>query len=319
MKDWHEIARLLATNGLSNSEIAHELIRLGVFEKVSYTKVYDRVRKYLKYHSNQPKSTPNQPTTVTQNFNKKEHHADWKGLSIIRFGLIGDTHINSKYTQLEALNSFYDYCSANGVSTVYHTGDIDDGYKMRIGHENELYTVGADNHVSEIVKNYPKVKGVTTYFICGNHDASIYKNCGYDIGPAIAREREDMKYLGRDTARVMLTSKCSLDLRHPWDATGTAISSRIQKMIDMSDDRPDILAVGHYHKAEQLFYRNVFAFQTASFQSDTPFTIGRGISTALGGWVVEVEVDKSGKLVSCSGKFIPFEAIKDDYKNYERA
>lgn len=51
---------------------------------------------------------------VVQNFEPTEHSAIWKGNLKIRFGLMGDTHINSKFTQLTYLHQFYDECKKAG-------------------------------------------------------------------------------------------------------------------------------------------------------------------------------------------------------------
>lgn len=244
----------------------------------------------------------------------------WDGSEHIRFGLMGDTQIGSKYTQLTYLHNFYNVVAEMGIKNVYHTGDITDGLKMRVGHEYELYEVSADEMLNDVVKNYPKIEGITTHFITGNHDASIYKQVGYDIGQAITNSRPDMKYLGRDCAVANLTPNCTLELRHPWDGSAYALSYRPQKMIEAmeADSKPNILAIGHYHKAEYLFYRNVHCFQTGCFQSQTPFTRGKGISVHLGGWVVDILVDESGTIRTISPTFIPYyHCIKDDYKNYK--
>ena len=232
---------------------------------------------------------------------------------------MGDTQIGSKYAQLTYLHNFYDLCSKEGIKDVYHTEDVVDGIKMRPGHEYELYEVSADEMLNDVVKNYPKREGITTHFITGNHDASIYKHVGYDIGQAIANMRPDMKYLGRDCAVINLTPKCTLELRHPWDGTAYALSYKMQKMIEAmeSDSKPNILAVGHYHKAEYIFYRNVHALQTGCFQGQTPFTRGKGISIHIGGWIVTIRVDKDGYIQGFAPEFIPYYySIKDDYKNF---
>ena len=190
---------------------------------------------------------------------------------------------------------------------------------MRTGHEYELCDVSADDMCNDVIKNYPKREGITTYFISGNHDASIYKQVGYDICQAVANARPDMKYLGRDCAVVHITPKCILELRHPWDGTAYALSYKIQKMIEAmeSDSKPNILAVGHYHKAEYLFYRNIHALQTGCFQGQTPFTRGKGISVQIGGWLVSVRVDSNGYIQSFAPEFVPYYvSIKDDYKNF---
>ena len=282
----------------------------------TYDKVYSLIRRIRKKQVEQKQTKK----VAVQNQEPKTHKSKWDGSKIIKFGLMGDTQIGSKYAQLTYLHEFYDLCEKEGIHEVYHTGDITDGLKMRVGHEYELYEVSADDMRDDVIKNYPKRNGITTYFISGNHDASIYKQVGYDIGEAIARDRPDMKYLGRDCAIVNLTPNCTLELRHPWDGTAYALSYKVQKMIESmeSDSKPNILAVGHYHKAEYLFYRNVHAFQTGCFQSQTPFTRGKGISVHIGGWIVTIRVDEDGTIQGIAPEFVPFySSIKDDYKNFK--
>lgn len=239
----------------------------------------------------------------------------------ITFGLIGDTHFNSKYCQITYLHKFYDLCKQQGITTIYHTGDIDDGENMRPGHAYENYTQGVDEHINEIIKNYPCVEGIDTYFITGNHDASYRKHCGFDIGRQIEKERKDLHCLGRDLAIINITPKISMMLRHPWDGTAYALSYKPQKMIEAMDEdqRPTIMAVGHYHKLMYMYYLGVHCLQTGCFQSATPFTIGKGIRVSVGGWIITLHLDAEGNLVSFEPKTVTFRTgIKDDYKNYNK-
>ena len=251
----------------------------------------------------------------------QENHfdVDWRGDKIIRFGLIGDTQFNSKYCQITHLHDYYDICEKEGIKTVYHTGDIDEGEEMRMGHKYECYNQGADDHVEEIAKNYPKRDGIVTEFITGNHDHSFIKRAGLDIGRSIAAKRPDMKYLGMSAAVINLTPNCTLELRHPTDGTAYAISYKTQKMIDamQGGDKPNILAIGHYHKAEYLFYRNVHTYQTGCFQAQTNWMKGKQIAAMVGGWIVEIHIDDDGTITRCKGEFIPYyRMIKDDWKNW---
>lgn len=247
------------------------------------------------------------------------HDAAWKGNKIVRFGLCGDKQFNSKYTQITHMNTLYDIYEREGIKNVYDLGDIDEGERMRQGHQYECYNQGADDHVDEIVKNHPYRKGVKTYFITGNHDHSLIKLAGYDIGTAIANKRVDMVYLGQSYATINLTPNCILELRHPIDGTAYAISYKIQKMVESisGGEKPNMLAIGHYHKAEYLFYRNVHCFQTGCIQAQTPWMKGKSIAAMMGGWIIEVEVDKEGTITRLKSEFFPFYyAIKDDYLNY---
>lgn len=317
MFKWQEKAMEYDSQGLKYKDIAEK-----IEDEFGLSDMYNRVRCYIyKRRKKLSKSTEETKHVVIQNQEPTHHILKWDGTKTLRFAIMGDTQIGSKYTQLTHLHGFYDICEAEGITDVYHTGDITDGLKMRVGHEYELYEISADEMCQDVIRNYPKKDGITTHFITGNHDASIYKQVGYDIGQAIANSRSDMKYLGRDCAVVNLTPNCTLELRHPWDGTAYALSYKMQKMIEAmeSDSKPNILAVGHYHKAEYLFYRNVHALQTACFQGQTPFTRGKGISVHMGGWIVTIRVSDDGTIQGFSPEFVPYySSIKDDYKNFKR-
>lgn len=318
MELWKEMALDYSSIGFSPAEITGRIeTELGLHIP------YNTVKSFIWRHNkkNETPKVEEKKRIAIQNQEPEHHNGKWDGTETIRFAIIGDTQIGSKYTQLTYLHNFYDLCEEQGIKNVYHTGDITEGLKMRVGHEYELYEISADDMRDDVVKNYPKREGITTHFITGNHDASIYKHVGYDIGRAIADLRPDMKYLGRDCAVINLTPNCTLELRHPWDGTAYALSYKMQKMIEAmeSDSKPNILAVGHYHKAEYLFYRNVHALQTGCFQGQTPFTRGKGISVHMGGWIVTIRVDKNGHIQGFAPEYIPYYySIKDDWKNFTR-
>lgn len=305
MRDWKKVTLQMKKNKKGIKSIS---ARVG--------KTEEEIKDFLEAEKNKPKKEKFQ---VFENLSPQAHRQSWSGNRVITFGLIGDTHANSKYSQITHLHEFYKICNEMGIKDVYHTGDIDEGEQMRLGHQYDCYTQGSDDHIEEIARTYPKIEGITTHFITGNHDASIYKKCGVDIGKSIASVRNDMVYLGRDWARVNITPNCILELRHPWNGSAYAISYKSQKMIDgmEADSKPNILAIGHYHKIEYLFYRNVHTFQTGCFQSQTPFTRGNGLSVHIGGWIVTVEVDENGYLNRITPSMIPFyKGIEEDYKNW---
>lgn len=312
------------------AHITHTLIELGYFSGMEYQKAKEKVRSRYRHIKRIPSPKvdvigdeavmPKENRIVVENQEPSILNVNWKGNRIVRFGLVGDTHINSKYTQLTYLHDIYNRFQHEGIKHVYHTGDIDEGEQMRTGHQYECYEQGADAHVREIINVYPKHDGITTHFITGNHDASLIKRAGYNIGVSIAEKRSDMEYLGPDCAIVMLTPNCSLELRHPWDGTAYAISYKSQKLIESiaGGEKTNILAIGHYHKAEYLFYRNVHCFQTGTFCAQTPFMKGKAISAHMGGWLVEIEVDELGHIQRIMPQFIPqYVGIKDDWKNWQ--
>jgi len=307
---WKDEALILQSKGYNHRQICDLLYK--DIDAPNRDAALHRVKRVL-----------NCPTNIsidiTENLNPIKYDLKWKGNKHIRFALMGDTQINSKYTQLTYLHDFYNKCENEDVHIIYHTGDIDEGEQMRMGHQYECYNQGADEHIDEIIKNYPYHKDIETHFITGNHDASIFKRCGTDIGKSISAKREDMIYLGRDCAIINLTPECTLELRHPWDGSTYALSYKTQKIIDgmPDDEKPNILAIGHYHKAEQLFYGGVHAFQTGCFQSQTSFMRGKGIQANMGGWICEAEVNSIGEIVCLRSMYIPYyKPIVNDYKNF---
>ena len=210
-----------------------------------------------------------------------EHTVDWQGDQTIRFGVVSDTHLGSKWQQLTHLNTLYDIFEQEGLHTVYHAGDITEGVGMRQGHEFELFVHGADAQVAYVVDLYPRREGMATKFITGNHDHSAIKHSGHDIGIAIANKRPDMVYLGRSQARVHLTPNCILEINHPLDGSSYALSYALQKMIDaMSGARINIFR-GH-HKA-CIFSTQHTCVQVWTTWAQTPWMRGNLMSAHMGG------------------------------------
>lgn len=318
MEDWKKTAlQLHATYGRNWSQIADRMTTY--FPDKTHRQLCEKLRAFCTKAADKEPEASKDRAPVVENLEPTVLKLNWAGERLVRFGLMGDTQINSKYTQLTHLHNYYDICKHEGITDIYHTGDIDEGEQMRKGHQYECYNQGIDDHTDEIVRVYPKREGITTHFICGNHDASMLKLAGHDIGQSIAKERPDMHYLGRDYAIVNISPNCPLELRHPWDGTAYAISYKIQKMCDamMGGEKPSILGVGHYHKMEDLFYRNIHCYQTGCFQAQTNFMRGKGIAAMMGGWILEVYLHDDGTITRIKDqKIVYYKAIKDDYLNW---
>ncbi|MGX8701529.1 metallophosphoesterase family protein [Caproiciproducens sp.] len=246
-----------------------------------------------------------------------ELHEDYSGETEITFGVIGDTHLCNKSQQLTYLNDFYDRCQRQGISTIYHCGDISDGYyKNRPEHIYELFKIGFDEQAEYIIDKYPKRDGVTTKFITGNHDATHIKNGGSDIGKRIADQRPDMKYLGYMKAKIWLTPQCDMDLFHPLDGGSYALSYQLQKHIDglQGGKKPRLLMCGHYHKQFYMMYRNIHAFVVPCFEAQTNFELGKHLNAVVGGWIITIKCKPDGTITELSPKFIPYyDMTNEDY------
>lgn len=178
---------------------------------------------------------------------------------------------------------------------------------MRKGHEYECFLHGADEVEDYIVENYPRERGIKTHFITGNHDLSMVKCAGVDIGKRVTQRRSDMIYLGQLNARVWLTPNCDLELNHPLDGSSYAYSYATQKYCDamQGGSKPKILASGHHHKFFYMVYRNIHVLEVPAFQAQTSWMRGKRLVADVGYLVVTINVDKEGTILRFTPEYVP--------------
>jgi hypothetical protein len=132
------------------------------------------------------------------------HKALFKG-EHVRFGVVSDTHIGSKHERLEELHHAYQVFKDEGITTVYHPGDLVCGYGIFPGQNNEVHQHTYEDQVNYAVANYPHVKGITTHLIGGNHDLEgAWGKAGANPCVAFCNQRDDFEYLGDYRATVEL-------------------------------------------------------------------------------------------------------------------
>ena len=197
---------------------------------------------------------------------------------------------------------------------MYHTGDVLDGHRVYKGQEFELSDVGMEKQLDRLAKVAPKV-GLPVRFIVGNHDLSLKALAGVNIGKAISDRMDDAgqdwEFLGEESAVVEIATPIGktfrMQLLHPGGGSSYAISYRMQKIIESLEGgtKPDLLAIGHYHKAEMLpNYSNVCGVQTGCFQWQSPFMARNALAAHVGGWIIDVTVGED--LLSVRGEFVAF-------------
>lgn len=242
---------------------------------------------------------------------------DWAGDTVMKFGIVSDSHMGSIYQQVQHLHAMYDLFVHEGITTVYHAGDIVEGsYPNRPGHNAEVFIISADQQVKNVVENYPRRDGITTHFISGNHDHTYLKAAGHDVGHAIAAQRDDLIYYGPNEAKFQLTPKFRMDMIHPGDGSSYALSYAIQKTIESLavNDLPQFLVVGHHHKSIYLNTRGIHAIEAGTFQAQSSWMKGKRLAAHVGGWIITIHFDKEGRATRFTPSWIPFDdVIKRDY------
>jgi DNA polymerase II small subunit/DNA polymerase delta subunit B len=228
---------------------------------------------------------------------------------ILRIGIVSDTHLCSVQEKLNELHTFYGIMKKEGITDVVNAGDVVCGWGIYKGQENEVHTFGARNQANYVIEHYPKVKGVTTHFITGNHDQSWWNRSGVDIGELVSAKREDMVYLGQYEGNINFGG-VKVRLLHPDGGGAYAISYSMQKRIEsmVPGNKPDVYIEGHDHTMAYLFMRNVHGIRAGCFEGQTSFLLRKGKQPQVGGWTAEIRTgrDKKKTVLSLRATWIPF-------------
>lgn len=213
--------------------------------------------------------------------------------------VVSDTHLGNVKQQLHLLNELYLEGYKREISTVLHIGDLSEGDYSSIRKESprQVFLHGFDEICGYLVDMYPKVSGMTTEFILGSHDETLYKNGQATIGCWLPKCRPDMKYLGQDQKTIQINNiKITLD--HPGDGSAYALSYKPQKRIEELEtgNKPKILLIGHYHKAYYFVYRNVHCIEVPSLCEKTQFQTKKGIYNSMGGYFLDIYSDEKGNI-----------------------
>lgn len=217
-------------------------------------------------------------------------------LEHLKLLLISDTHLCSKYDRIDILRYLYDKAEKNEVKTVLHSGDFTDGHSTRPEHIYELKEHSYEGQVDYCVEKYPAFSG-KTYVIQGNHDDWWYKSSGSEIVKSIAKQRDDIVYLGPDVADLKL-GKLKIRLFHGSGGGSYAKSYRIQKYLDAipMEERPDILQTGHIHQSFYMKQDKTHCFQTSCLEDLTPYCRMLGLANDKSCWWVDVDFDDKGNI-----------------------
>lgn len=232
-----------------------------------------------------------------------------------RFLLTADNHLCNKHERLDVLNALFDIADGEGITNCYQLGNMIDGDHHFNKHE--VICRGLDAQSTYLAEHWPKKKGMTTHFITGDDHEGWYINReGIDVGFYIERKfeengRKDFKYLGHVEADVLLPGRkrrAIMRLIHAGGGTAYATSYTTQKIVEsyQGGEKPRILGVGHYHKANFDYSREVYTFQGGCTCDQTTFMRKKRIPAHVGGWIIELTISDDGDVIRTKGEWIPF-------------
>ena len=233
------------------------------------------------------------PTVIDVSKFKHKHY---------RFGLTADNHLGSKYERMDVLNALFDIWASQGIRDVYQCGNMIEGERHS---KFDIHIHGMQNQVDYFVENWPKRKGITTYYVTGDdHEGWYVQDEGVNIGKFIemaSKEagRTDLVFLGHMEHDIVLKApngSSIMRVLHAGGGSSYATSYSVQKIVEsyQGGEKPHILLVGHYHKAEYGYPREVHVVQAGCTKDQDSFLRKNKIAAHVGGWTIDFDQSEDG-------------------------
>ena len=230
-------------------------------------------------------------------------------------GFIADTHIGSKYERLDALNNFYDRCVQLGVKQVFVAGNIIEGDSRF--NTFSTYVRGVNDQTKNFIEKFPYRRGITTYFITGDdHEGWYIQRDNLNIGEYIELKandsgRKDLIYIGhleRDIEFTQANGSSIVRVIHAGGGSAYAISYTSQKYVEslQGGEKPAVVVIGHFHKFDWSYPREVHCIQPASFKDQDDWMRKKRIQSIVGGCICWLRQCDLGHFTSVKVEFFPY-------------
>jgi biotin operon repressor len=246
---------------------------------------------------------------------KVEHEIKERGDGWQVFGATADNHLCNRHERLDVLNKLYDIYAAEGVKDVYNSGNWIDG-EARFN-KPELKVFGMDAQLEYMIEHYPQRKGITTHYVAGDDHEGWYaqREC-INIGRhlelmAQAAGRHDLHYLGyveHDIALRHGSGEAIMRVKHSGGGSAYALSYTSQKQVEsyQGGEKPHIELIGHYHKFDYCYPREVHSVQVGCTEDQTLFMRKKKIQAMVGGCLIWMKQDEKGAIERFRVEWIPF-------------
>ena len=233
--------------------------------------------------------------------------------------VISDTRFGAKEQQLELIKNQIENAKKQGIKNIILCGNITEGiYPSNSPYFDSLFLHGTENQVDYVVENFPKIDGMTTYFITGPKDETHLKKNDVDIGAIISSKRDDMIYLGRNEKDITIDN-ISVKIANLKAKKTYTVSYRCENLVKSirSEDKSDILLYGGLLQQDKFKYRDMNCLSIPSICGTTP-EMDDKYSNTVGSWILEVESDNKGNLKKLLTTSCPnYKTSKNEYKKYK--
>ena len=234
-----------------------------------------------------------------------------------KIAFISDTRFGSKNEQIAILNDMYKNFAIAGVKYVFVLGNLLEGpYKgeNNLEYGKSLITNDAYGQADHLIEYFPKVEGIKTLFITGKNDHKFSREL--NVGEYIAREREDMIYLGPKACTVHFNEVTfKLEQLKAGDAYTVAYPPQTySRSMSSYEDYDAIFLSGTRSSQHFPAIRDTQIFSVPSVVERTPLMKANRQQNTIGATIVDVSYTKTGKLKRLLPEVMPYyKPIKDNY------
>ena len=232
------------------------------------------------------------------------------------FGFTADNHLCSKYSRMDVLNALFDIWAEQGITRVLQAGNMIDG-EARFNRFDLVTRPGLEAQAEYLVNEWPVRKGIVTEFVPGDdHEGWYVQRDGVNIvkylqNAADDAGRKDMVFKAYMEHTYILNGEnghSAMSIQHAGGGSAYATSYTVQKIVEsyQPNEKPAILLVGHFHKAEFGYPRSVLTVQAGCTQDQSPFMRKKRIEAMVGGWTLRFTVDNNGIVHGFAPQWHPF-------------
>lgn len=232
------------------------------------------------------------------------------------FGFTTDNHLASKKSRLDVLNAAYDHFEREGIKTVLNAGNAIEG-EARFN-KQELLVWGMERQVEYWIEQMPVKKDMETLFVTGDDHEGWYaqREC-INIGSFMQSKaeqsgRKDLQYLGHVEADIELQYNGKSTIvrpMHPGGGSAYALSYAPQKIVEsfQGGEKPSVLFIGHYHKFDYCYPREVHVVSGGCTCDQTMFMRKNKIAAHVGYMTVRIKQAKTdGHVERVLVEWVPF-------------
>ena len=232
------------------------------------------------------------------------------------FGFTTDNHLCNRHSRLDVLNAAYDHFEREGINIVYNAGNWIDG-EARFNKTELITAPGLDHQLDYMIDNFPIRDGIETHYIAGSdHEGWHQDREGIEVGRYLQNRAEDagrtdLKYLGYCEADVKLSfgqGSSVMRVVHPGGGSAYAISYTDQKRVEsyQGGEKPQIELVGHYHKFNYGYPREVHTLQGGCTTDQSLFMRKKRLQAHVGYSIIRIKQDQTGAVAGFQVQWCPF-------------